>query len=222
MGGVSRTDMTFEQRVEAADVRRERGNARFKAGDDEGALREYDIALSYLTDDLMFQVEGHHRTYALSVRIPIFSNKAAALLRICRHDEAIEAASLVLAEDKANAKALFRRGKARLALGRAAEAEEDLNAAAEAAPKDTAIRRALKEVKADGRGVAKAQESAFKGVLGHSDGLGGKDGEVHAENASGEATQSGFSFGNGSGGKGDSTETSRSWSQLFQSWFTRP
>ena len=199
VGGTSRSDMTFEQRVEAADLRRGRGNACFKQGDDEGALREYEIALSYLTDDLMFQVEGHHREYALNVRLPVFGNRAAAYLRMGKHNECIEAATAVLAEAPDNAKALYRRGKARLALGQTEAAEEDLRKAAKASPDDKAIRRALAEVRADRKKTQSAQASAFKGIFDDGEG-GARDAAETAAAAAAAAAAPGRTWGQWLGG----------------------
>ena len=49
----------------------------------------------------------------------------------------------VLAKEKGNAKALFRRGRAHNALGHTEEALQDLTAAAQAAPDDRAISREI-------------------------------------------------------------------------------
>lgn len=49
----------------------------------------------------------------------------------------------MLAKDKGNAKALFRRGRAHNALGHSEEALQDLAAASRAAPDDRAITREI-------------------------------------------------------------------------------
>ncbi len=53
--------MLFEDRLEAAERRRAEGNALFKAGDGEMALRRYHLALSYLDADLLMQLESLER-----------------------------------------------------------------------------------------------------------------------------------------------------------------
>jgi tetratricopeptide (TPR) repeat protein len=72
------------------------------------------------------------------------------------YEECITACSEVLSEDKQNAKALFRRGRARFLLGQSEGALKDLEAAQAAAPHDggiarelAAVRKAIKEVRQD-------------------------------------------------------------------------
>jgi hypothetical protein len=48
--------MTFEELLEAAERRRLEGNDLFKAGDHEGALGRYLMAMSFINDDLLVQV----------------------------------------------------------------------------------------------------------------------------------------------------------------------
>ncbi|KFM25702.1 Glycine dehydrogenase [decarboxylating], mitochondrial [Auxenochlorella protothecoides] len=76
--------MLFEDRLEAAERRRAEGNALFKAGDGEMALRRYHLALSYLDADLLMQLEGRHLDAAQAIRAPTLSNVAAVLLSACR------------------------------------------------------------------------------------------------------------------------------------------
>lgn len=71
----------------------------------------------------------------------------------------------VLVEDKSNAKALFRRGKARLQLQQTEEAQADLQAAAKLAPGDRAIAQELQAVRQNLRADHKAQSRMYKGRL---------------------------------------------------------
>ena len=63
----------------------------------------------------------------------------------------------VLLQDSGNAKALFRRGRAQVGLGRTEEALKDLQAAARLAPEDRAITRELQAAKAGMRRDREAQ-----------------------------------------------------------------
>ena len=63
----------------------------------------------------------------------------------------------VLLQDAGNAKALFRRGRAQVGLGRTEEALKDLQAAARLAPEDRAIARELQAAKAGMRRDREAQ-----------------------------------------------------------------
>lgn len=70
----------------------------------------------------------------------------------------------VLLQDGDNAKALFRRGRAQVGLGRTEEALKDLQAAARLAPEDRAITRELQAAKAGMRKDRQAQVSFPCGV----------------------------------------------------------
>jgi hypothetical protein len=50
----------FEERLEAADRRRIQGNDLFRAGDAAGAAAKYGLALSFLDEDFLMQLEGPH------------------------------------------------------------------------------------------------------------------------------------------------------------------
>lgn len=50
----------FEERLEAADRRRAQGNEFFKGGDSAGAAAKYGLALSFLDEDFLMQLEGPH------------------------------------------------------------------------------------------------------------------------------------------------------------------
>jgi tetratricopeptide (TPR) repeat protein len=126
-----RRGMLFEERLEAAERRRLRGNARFAEGDVAGALSCYAFALSYVDDDLLMQLEEGtpHLRAAEAVLAPTHLNIAACHLRLGDHGEAIAACAKALEHDPQSAKAHFRRGKARLALGQTRDAIGDLERA---------------------------------------------------------------------------------------------
>ncbi|CAM8889663.1 unnamed protein product [Rhodiola kirilowii] len=73
----------------------------------------------------MFQLFGKYRDMALAVKNPCHLNMAACVIKLKRFNEAIGHCSIVLAEDENNAKALFRRGKAKSELGQIDAARED-------------------------------------------------------------------------------------------------
>ena len=54
----------------AAERRRLEGNELFMGGDAEGAAGKYHMALSYLDEDLMMQLEGAHLDQALPLSTP--------------------------------------------------------------------------------------------------------------------------------------------------------
>lgn len=72
----------------------------------------------------------------------------------------------MLSEDENNLKALFRRGKARAALGRTDSALEDLKKVQRFAPEDTAVIRELKLLAEHEKEVYQKQKELYKGLFG--------------------------------------------------------
>jgi len=101
---VAKSDMTFEGRCEKAERLRLEGNELFKADQIEEALSKYIVALSYITDEMMYQVFGHYKAYGNSVRLPTMLNKAACHLRLKQYEQCIADCSTVLAEEEAQYK----------------------------------------------------------------------------------------------------------------------
>ncbi|KAL3611363.1 hypothetical protein D5086_002383 [Populus alba] len=164
--GKARGDMTAEERIGAADRRKMDGNSLFKDEKLEEAMQQYEMAIAYLGDDFMFQLFGKYRDMALAVKNPCHLNMAACLIKLKRHEEAIAQCTIVLAEDENNAKALFRRGKARAELGQTDAAREDFLKARKHAPEDKAITRGLRLLDEHDKAVYKKQKEIYKGIFG--------------------------------------------------------
>lgn len=148
------------------EERRAAGNEFFKAADHEAALGCYGDALRAM-DASGFQDPASRSALA--------SNQALCLLRLDRPAEAEERASAALAADPGNGKAAYRRGLARLQLGNAQGACEDLQKAARLEPQSREVRQKYEEARqlaeaapADVREVAVASSAAS--VLGGADG----------------------------------------------------
>ncbi|KAL9404890.1 hypothetical protein Peur_001862 [Populus x canadensis] len=164
--GKARGDMTAEERIGAADRRKMDGNSLFKDEKLEEAMQQYEMAIAYLGDDFMFQLFGKYRDMALAVKNPCHLNMAACLIKLKRHEEAIAQCTIVLAEDENNAKALFRRGKARAELGQTDAAREDFLKARKHAPEDKAIMRELRFLDEHDKAIYKKQKEIYKGIFG--------------------------------------------------------
>ncbi|GAB2300159.1 Peptidyl-prolyl cis-trans isomerase fkbp42 [Dionaea muscipula] len=164
--GKARTDMTVEERIGSADRRRMDGNALFKEEKLEEAMQQYEMAIAYMGDDFMFQLFGKYRDMALAVKNPCHLNTAACLIKLKRFEEAIAQCSTVLAEDENNAKALYRRGKARAELGQTEAAREDFLKARKHAPEDKAIARELRLLAEHDKAVYQKQKEIYKGIFG--------------------------------------------------------
>jgi tetratricopeptide (TPR) repeat protein len=74
--------------------------------------------------------------------------------------------SQVLVEDENNAKALFRRGKARAELGQTDAAREDFLKARKHAPEDKAILRELRLLDEHDKAIYKKQKEIHRGIFG--------------------------------------------------------
>lgn len=164
--GKARSDMTVEERIGAADRRKMDGNALFQENKLEEAMQQYEMAIAYMGDDFMFQLFGKYRDMALAVKNPCHLNTAACLIKLNRYEEAIGQCSIVLSEDENNLKALFRRGKARAALGQTDAAREDFLKARKHAPEDKAIARELKLLAEHDKAIYQKQKEIYKGIFG--------------------------------------------------------
>lgn len=164
--GKARSDMTVEERIEAADRRRQEGNELFKEDKLAEAMQQYEMALAYMGDDFMFQLFGKYKDMATAVKNPCHLNMAACLLKLNRYEEAIGHCNMVLAEDEKNIKALFRRGKARAALGQTDDAREDFQKVRKISPEDKAVIRELRLLAEHDKQVYKKQKEMYKGLFG--------------------------------------------------------
>lgn len=164
--GKARSDMTVEERIGAADRRKMDGNVFFKEDKLEEAMQQYEMAIAYMGDDFMFQLFGKYRDMALAVKNPCHLNMAACLIKLKRYEEAVGHCSIVLAEDENNAKAMFRRGKARSELGQTDAAREDFLKARKYAPEDKAIARELRLLAEHDKAVYQKQKEIYTGILG--------------------------------------------------------
>lgn len=161
--------MMFEERLEAAQRRKAEGNAAHAAGQSQLALSSYRLASSFITEDLLMQLEGFHLDQANAIRLPIFLNSAACHLKLQDYPAAIAATTEALYVDSTNAKALYRRAIARHALGQTEGAMEDLKKALRHAPGDGAIKREMAGVRKTMEEERRAEAKLFSGVLNNND-----------------------------------------------------
>lgn len=164
--GKARSDMTVEERIEAADRRKNEGNNYFKEEKLDEAMQQYEMAIAYMGDDFMFQLFGKYRDMALSVKNPCHLNMAACLIKQKRYEEAIGQCTVVLSEDENNVKALFRRGKARAELGQTDAARNDFTKARKYSPQDKAIARELRLLDEHDKAIYQKQKELYKGIFG--------------------------------------------------------
>eukprot|EP00899_Mesostigma_viride_P023140 jgi/Mesvir1/400/Mv11291-RA.1 len=181
--GKPRSMMLFEERLEAANAERLLGNAACAEADWAGAAQHYEMALSYLDEDVMFQLMETHAAQAQAVTRPCHLNLALCKLKLGEYTEAALQSTHVLTEEPNNVKALFRRGRARRLLGQTEEARADLTAAAALAPNDSGIKAELQLVRAEEAEAYRQQKKVFGGFLGK--GPEGSPGQGGAQKVSG-------------------------------------
>jgi len=121
------------------------GNERFKEQKFDEAIYKYSKCLSYLDYFLEERPEGDHGALG-AVAAPCRLNRALCYIKAGDCAKAEEDCSKVLEKDPNNAKALYRRGRARHVSKQLTLARADLAAAAALLPKDAAVAQELRTV----------------------------------------------------------------------------
>ncbi|KAG6819671.1 hypothetical protein H0H93_009751 [Arthromyces matolae] len=111
-----------------AQAQKEKGNASFKAGNYVEAIGHYTDAILSDRNDFTFPL-----------------NRAACYLKLGKNEDAERDCTTVLKLNPSNAKALFRRGQARLATGKLEDAVDDLTQGLKREPSNNAIKDELKK-----------------------------------------------------------------------------
>lgn len=150
------------------------GNKAFKAGDASAALDKYQKGIRYLDEDPDVENEPAEAVAAArALRATLNSNAALMAIKLGAWDDAVRAATAALAAldaaDNSNnnggkdrAKALYRRGLARVRLRDEESALADLEEAARLAPDDAAVRNELAAVKTATAARRAKEKAAYK------------------------------------------------------------
>jgi FKBP-type peptidyl-prolyl cis-trans isomerase len=163
--------MTYEERLEAAKRRRLEGNEAFSKGEGsstEEALKAYESALAFLDDDFMLQLYDFHYDKAMEEKMTVLLNMSACHLKLGKASAAAESAARVLAHDKNNTKALFRRGAARRQLGQTSDALEDLEKVRRLGGDDSRVGLEIARVREELRKEDKARVSLYTAMMTES------------------------------------------------------
>eukprot|EP00898_Chlorokybus_atmophyticus_P007911 jgi/Chlat1/8120/Chrsp75S07596 len=140
----------------AAEKIKDIGNTAFKAGDYNTAARKYQKAQRYIKHTQgLGDLDESQSTSLKALRSSCLLNKAACDLKLKNYESVVDGCSAALAYEPQSAKALFRRGQARVALKQYEDAVEDLTKAAALEPNDAGIKNELAKVK---RGVEEARK----------------------------------------------------------------
>ncbi|CAH1159641.1 unnamed protein product [Phaedon cochleariae] len=123
---------------------KESGNFYFGENDFVDSERKYVKCLRYIN---WYLLQNKKNLALKSMRIIVMQNLAAALLKRQKFKETVKLCSEILAIDENNAKALYRRGQASLAMKDYDEALDDLNNASSFLPNDRNVLNLLNTVK---------------------------------------------------------------------------
>lgn len=149
----SKWDFTSEQRISKGLQFKEEGNAFFKAGDFDKAVKKYDAALDYL--------ESEHGEAVKACKISCFLNLSAAYLKKKQYLKAIESASKALEAEPKSVKALYRRGVAYLNFDDFESAKVDLEDALQLDPESAEIKQELKNLALRKKQALQKEKRAF-------------------------------------------------------------
>ncbi|KAL1496800.1 hypothetical protein AB1Y20_014386 [Prymnesium parvum] len=170
--------MELDEKLMVQVRRKEEGNALFKKGEYEEALKKYEAAIEYTAlgcevqkrDDRSLQQKERERKLADEVKMASHVNSALCYLRLAekayaherlsKREKAIEECNKALRIDRTHMKALYRRGQAYMAIGDCVNARDDLLSAARKAPDAKEIRDEIAKLKQ----LEKAQEEDAKSL----------------------------------------------------------
>ncbi|KAJ3192802.1 Tetratricopeptide repeat protein 9A [Irineochytrium annulatum] len=166
--------MTILEKVQKGKDEKDAGNAAFKAGDIQVALRHYHTSILYLSgldnahlktfvggEDMQEEVKKDIKETILTCN----SNMAACHMKKENWEKAIACCAKVLDKNPDNAKALFRRGKSNLELGNLDKAEADLKKACKLQPNDTGIRAELARIAEKHKALDEKQKKELFGMF---------------------------------------------------------
>jgi tetratricopeptide (TPR) repeat protein len=145
-----RRDGTSTSLLEEIEQKKAVGNAHFKAGDNAAAITAYHEGIEAVKRSPPLEADEE---LVNQVLISLHNNACAALIRLEDWESADLSASKVIELDRANSKALLRRGIARSRMGSGkpgllSMAESDLLGACKLDPKDRTARAELTTVQA--------------------------------------------------------------------------
>lgn len=177
-------ELSAEETLKSAARAKEDGNARFKAGDWAGAADSYGAAIKLLgyeqeaeadpsltlgvgtqPSDVRWE-DAARREAREQLAFQNFLNLAQCQLRLNQPFAAVLAATEALKLQPQNAKALYRRGLARLQNGDLVQAKDDLHEAARKEPRNGEIREKLQECIQRLQEAEKAERGTFGGMFG--------------------------------------------------------
>ncbi|KAJ6401281.1 hypothetical protein OIU84_016653 [Salix udensis] len=156
-------DMNTQEKIEAAGMKKEEGNAWFKAGKYERASRRYEKAAKFIEYDSSFTDEEKQQSKVLKISCKL--NNAACKLKLKDYKEAEKLCSKVLELDGRNVKALYRRAQAYIQLVDLDLAEIDIKRALEIEPDNRDVKLEYKILKDKVREYNKKEAQFYSNIF---------------------------------------------------------
>mmetsp|Transcript_53309 Transcript_53309/g.133828 ORF Transcript_53309/g.133828 Transcript_53309/m.133828 type:complete len:290 (+) Transcript_53309:73-942(+) len=153
---------TTQEKIEAANKRKEQGNALVSEKKFAEALAKYNAGLEFLK--AQWSMSDEEKKEANAVCAPLHLNSALCQIQLGEYRSAILSCEKALDIDEGNPKAWYRRGSAKLRLHEYKEAIEDFEASLRLSPDDASIKTNLaraRKLQAD----AKKKEKALYGKM---------------------------------------------------------
>ncbi|KAJ4838881.1 Peptidyl-prolyl cis-trans isomerase fkbp65 [Turnera subulata] len=169
-------DMSNEEKVEAAGVKKEEGNVLFKAGKYARASKRYEKAVKYIEYDSSFSEEEKKKAKALKVACNL--NNAACKLKLKDYKEAQKLCTKVLELESQNVKALYRRAQAYIQLADLDLAEFDVKKALEIDPNNRDVKLEYKTLKERMKEYNKKEAKFYGNMFAKMSKLGSLDSNV--------------------------------------------
>uniref|UniRef100_A0A6N2MGL0 peptidylprolyl isomerase n=2 Tax=Salix viminalis TaxID=40686 RepID=A0A6N2MGL0_SALVM len=143
-------EMNNQEKIKAAETKKEEGNLLFKSGKYLRAGKKYDKAASYVGEEEVFGDDEQKLVTAL--RVTCWLNKAACSLKLNDFKGAINLCSKVLDIEFYNVKALYRRAQALIEAADLVSADMDIKKALEVDPHNREVKliqKTLKQLQAE-------------------------------------------------------------------------
>jgi tetratricopeptide (TPR) repeat protein len=156
-------EMDVSEKVEAALALKERGNAAFKAGRFDRAVKMWGRAMQAIEYDNSFDKESRRDTRGVKRSCNL--NLAAAHLKAGRPVDARKAADKVLEDDGFNLKALYRRAQAYMATSDFLEAEMDLRKGLGQEPDNTDFKALLRRLRTSQAAASKKEAELWSSTF---------------------------------------------------------
>lgn len=143
-------EMNNQEKIKAAERKKEEGNLLFKSGKYLRAGKKYDKAASYVGEEEVFGDDEQKLVTAM--RVTCWLNKAACSLKLNDFQGAIKLCSKVLDIEFYNVKALYRRAQALIQTTDLVSADMDIKKALEVDPQNREVKliqKTLKQLQAE-------------------------------------------------------------------------